>query len=210
MFQKFLVMKKMYGWERGISQFSVTFSFPIVSKNFVCNSSIFVKVWGTEKELCMRRRSRCHDFRLDFCVSQYRKISVEAFVASENFWQRIFIRNAIGDISFFRWIIFVSQYRKIWLGTLRSFWKVLVAKSLYGWEKGMSGFFHRNLLYHGTEVFHWNIFGDSENFCYGKNYMDKTGVTQFASNFLVSQSRIVLWGSPQSFWKFGVSKNFYG
>ena len=111
---------------------------------------------------------------------------------------------------FFRWIFLISHYGKNTLRTLRSFWKVVVAKSLYGWEKGMSGFFHRNLLYNGTNFFHWKFFGYSEDSCYGKKYMDKTGNNTSSvkisclaeSNFIVGITSKILkvWGIEKFLW----------
>ena len=111
-----------------------------------------------------------------------------------------------GDITFFRHIFSVSQFRKLTLGTPRCFTKLMAAKILYGCEWDIT-FFRGLFLDHSTENFHWELFGVSELFRYEKKCMDKTGgIAKFRQTFcLISPKNYI--GKPSVFQKTSDSEN---
>ena len=108
-----------------------------------------------------------------------------------------------GHITSSRRIFPVSHHRKISLATRLFFKKLLAAKTLYGWQKGISRFSVEKFLNHSTGKFHWELFVVSEKSSdIGRNIWTRRGVSQkfvifsrdargditfFRRNFLVSQ-----------------------
>ena len=137
-FQKFPVAKTFFGCEGGYHVFSWKNLSITVPESFIGNASWFEKVSGIWRNKWTRRGVSQSSVKT--LVSCYRKDFWEVFGVSKKFWQQKNCMDERRGYQVFRLIFIVSPYRKLFLGTLRCFQNFLAAKSLFGWEKGISRF----------------------------------------------------------------------
>ena len=157
----------------------------------------------------MHRRERCisrFSVAIFLCHS-FENLHWEPIVVSENFRQGKYFMKARGDITFSHLIFLVSHYRKLSLGTFRSFKNFRLAKFLHGRERGKSRFSVAFFLYHSFEKLHSEPIVISENFWHGKIFHECEGGNHvFPSSF----PRFILpktsFGNSSVFQKLSVSE----
>ena len=138
-FKQFLVAKILHGWEMRSSRFSTTIFLYHVFAELHWEPFFVSEDFGQRKK-CMDATGISR-FSVEVFLSQIiKRFHWELFVVSENLWQWKLSMNASGKITFSRRFSFVSDYRKLSLGTLRCFKKLQAMKQFYGWCKRKSGF----------------------------------------------------------------------
>ena len=176
-----------------------------VLKNFVGIPSMFQKVWGIEKILCIIEGITI--FRRKLFFSQCQKIRGRPFNVSENLGYRkiLCIR---GGITSFRRKLFVSQCWKISWATLQCFRKFGVLEKFMH-NRGYHNFLTKKFglvvpkIFVGIPSMIQKVWGIGKFLCI------IGGITCFRRKFFVSQCWKISWASLQCFRKIGGIGNFY-
>ena len=171
-FTKFLLPRKLYGWEKGISRFSVDIFCLTLPQTLFRNSSVFQKNYGIDKIVWMRKGDITFSGKI-FCPKL-----PETFFGKPSF------------LTFFRRKFSVSQYQTFSLRTLHGFKKFLLWEEMNGLDGRHRKFPSNLILPPFTEKFPLELFVVWEKFWQQNVFMDaKEGYHVFPSIFFVSHYR---------------------
>ena len=115
-----------------------------------------------------------------------------------------------GDITFFRRKFFVSQFRKISLGTLHCFRKLLVAKIYFGCEVDITFLQQKLFCLTLPKNFIANFSLFQKNFLSSKTFHEKADEISFPSNIFCLTLSKKLKGNCSLFQRNSGGENFYG
>ena len=185
--RKLLVAKKMW-FTSGSSRFWFEFLCVTLPEISIGDSSFVQKISGSETFLWMQ--GRISRVPVEFFLSRItEKFHWELFGASKNLLQRKVCMEDRRGYHIFCRKLSLSRFRKIPLGTLRCFRKLLAAKPVYGCVVDNT-FFRRNFFVSLYQKFHWELFVVSESFRQRKLLMEASGDITFSRrSFFVSHFR---------------------